>query len=165
MQTIDLIRDNLEKSTQRVLAHVEEMQDLGVVFPTPEGGCHTVWVLGHLAYIESLVIHGIMLGQPNPLAEWEQLFDGDDPSGNASDYPPFGDVLARCRAVRQSTVQRLERLCEDDLDTPSARAPKGWEDTFGSYRLCFQYVADHWYMHRGHLADARRAAGLERMWV
>ena len=39
------------------------------------------------------------------------------------------------------------------------------EEAFGTYRLCLQYVADHWYMHRGQLADARRAAGLERMWV
>ena len=27
------------------------------------------------------------------------------------------------------------------------------------------HVADHWYMHRGQLADSRRAAGLTRMWV
>jgi hypothetical protein len=31
--------------------------------------------------------------------------------------------------------------------------------------LPLHYVADHWYMHRGHLADARRASGIERMWV
>jgi len=43
--------------------------------------------------------------------------------------------------------------------------PAGFEDTFGTYRLCLQYVADHWYMHRGHLADTRRAAGVERMWL
>jgi hypothetical protein len=36
---------------------------------------------------------------------------------------------------------------------------------FGTYRRCLQYAADHWYMHRGQLADARRTAGLERMWV
>jgi hypothetical protein len=47
----------------------------------------------------------------------------------------------------------------------SARAPAGFEDTFGTRRLCLQYAADHWYMHRGQLADARRAAGLERMWL
>ena len=45
--------------------------------PTPKGGCHTLWVLGHLAYIEALVVHGFMLGERNPLAEWEELFDGD----------------------------------------------------------------------------------------
>jgi hypothetical protein len=43
--------------------------------------------------------------------------------------------------------------------------PAGFEATFGTYRLCLQYAADHWYMHRGQLADARRTAGLERMWV
>jgi len=52
-----------------------------------------------------------------------------------------------------------------DLDTPSATVPQGFEDTFGTYRLCLQYAADHWYMHRGQLADARRAAGVARMWV
>jgi hypothetical protein len=65
--------------------------------------------------------------------------------------------------VRHSTVTLLESLVEDDLDKASAKVPVGYEETFGTYRLCLQYVADHWYMHRGHLADARRASGLERM--
>lgn len=165
MLSKDLIRDNLKKSTERVLARVEDMRELGVVFPTPEGGCHTLWVLGHLAYIEALVIRGFMLGEPNPLADWEQLFDGADVSGDVSDYPPFDEVLATCREMRQSTLALLESLTEDDLDTTSTNVPKGWEDTFGTYRLCLQYVADHWYMHRGQLADARRAARQQRMWV
>ena len=67
--------------------------------------------------------------------------------------------------MRESTLKLLDALCEDDLDKMSAKVPAGFEDTFGSYRLCLQYVADHWYMHRGHLADARKAAGLKRMWV
>jgi len=74
-------------------------------------------------------------------------------------------VLASCREVRESTLALLATLSEADLDRPSARAPRGFEDTFGTCRQCLQYVADHWYMHRGHLADARRAAGLPRMWL
>lgn len=146
MQSIELIRDNLKKSSDRVLARVEEMREHCTVFPTPKGGGHTLWVLGHLAYIESLVVRGFMLGEPNPLTDWEELFDGADVSGDITRYPPFDQVLAKCREVRAST-------------------PAGFEDTFGTYRLCLQYAADHWYMHRGQLADARRAAGLERMWV
>jgi hypothetical protein len=165
MQSIDLIRDNLKKSRDRVLARVEEMRDHCVVFPTPKGGCHTLWVLGHLAYIEALVIRGFMLGEGNPLAEWEEVFDGADTGGDISQFPPLDQVLAKCREVRESTVALLDSLSEDDLDKVSANVPAGFEDTFGTYRLCLQYVADHWYMHRGHLADARRAAGLERMWV
>ena len=165
MLSRDLIRDNLKKSTERVLARVEDMRELGTVFPTPEGGCHTLWVLGHLAYIEGLVIRGFMLGELNPLADWEQRFDGNEVSGDVSEYPPFDEVLAKCRDMRQSTLVLLESLSEDDLDKTSAKVPKGWEDTFGTYRLCLQFVADHWYMHRGQMADARRAARQQRMWV
>jgi uncharacterized damage-inducible protein DinB len=165
MRSIDLIGDNLKKSRDRVLARVEEMKEHSVVFPTPKGGCHTLWVLGHLAYIEALVVRAFMLGGPNPLTEWKQLFDGPDPSGDVNEYPPFDQVLARCREMRESTIALLESFTEDDLDKASANAPHGWADTFGTYRLCLQYVADHWYMHRGHLADARRAAGVKRIWV
>src|SRR5262245_40004623 len=165
MLSIDLIRDNLKKSADRVLTRVEEMRDHAVTFPTPNGGCHTLWVLGHLAYIEALVIRDFMLGEPNPLAAWRDLFDDDDTSGDASRYPPFDEVLATCRATRQSTITLVDRLAEEDLDRISANVPRGYEDTFGTWRLCLQYVADHFYMHRGHLADARRAAGLDRMWV
>jgi hypothetical protein len=165
MQSIDLIRDNLRRSRDRVLARVEEMREHCLVFPTPQGGSHTLWVLGHLAYIEDLVVRRFMLGEDNRLAEWETVFDGADVSGDISRYPPFDQVLAECRKVRESTVTLLDSLSEGSLDKASANVPAGFEDTFGTYRLCLQYVADHWYMHRGHLADARRAAGLERMWV
>ena len=165
MLSIDLIRDNLAKSRDRVLARVEEMREHCVVFPTASGGSHTLWVLGHLAYIEALVVRQFMLGEGNPLADWEEVFDGADVSGDISLYPPFDQVLAKCREIRESTVRILDSLSEDALDQASANLPAGFEDTFGTYRLCLQYVADHWYMHRGHLADARRAAGLKRMWV
>jgi hypothetical protein len=165
MQSIELIRDNLRKSRDRVLARVEDMREYSLVFPTPRGGGHTLWVLGHLAYIEALVIRRLMLGEENPLADWEAVFDGADVSGDVRRYPSFDDVLGRCREVRKSTLTLVDSLSEDDLDTTSAIVPAGFEDTFGTYRLCLQYAADHWYMHRGQLADARRTAGLDRMWV
>lgn len=165
MQSIDLIRANLKQSRDRVLARIDDMREHCMVFPTPRGGGHTLWVLGHLAYIESLVVHRIMQGQENPLADWEQTFDGDDVSGDVSHFPPFDDVLETCRAVRAATMALAASLAEDDLDRPGANVPAGFEDTFGTWRLCLQYVADHWYMHRGQLADARRLAGVARMWV
>ena len=71
MNSIDLMRDNLTKSRDRVLARVEEMRAHGTVFPTPKGGGHTLWTLGHLAYIESLIVHTFLHGETNPLAHWE----------------------------------------------------------------------------------------------
>ena len=165
MQSIDLIRDNLRKSKDRVLARVEDMREFCLVFPTPRGGCHTLWVLGHLAYIEALIVRGFMLAESNPLAEWEELFDGPDTIGGVIEYPPFDQVLAECREMREWTVALADSLSEDDLDKVSGNTPRDFEGTFGTYRLCLQFVADHWYMHRGQLADARRDAGLERMWL
>lgn len=165
MNSIDLLRDNLVKSRDRVLARVEEMREHAFVFPTPNGGSHTLWVIGHLAYIESDVIHRFLLGEVNPLADWEEVFDGADVSGDVRLYPPFDTVLARCRAEREATLALLASMSEVDLDRISGFVPAGWEDTFGTRRLCLQFVADHWYMHRGQLADARRAAGVRRIWV
>jgi uncharacterized damage-inducible protein DinB len=141
------------------------MQDYCLMSPTAEGGGHTLWVLGHLAYIEALVVRGFMLAEENPLAEWKEVFDGAKVSNEASSYPTFDRVLSKCLEMRAWTVNLVDSLAEDDLDLTSANIPKGYEDTFGTYRLCLQYVADHWYMHRGQLAGARRAAGVKRMWV
>ena len=164
MRTIDLIRDNLQKSRDIALSKIEDMADHGTVFPTANGGSHTLWVLGHLAYIEGLVTRRFMLGDENPLAHWESTFDGDGVSADTSDYPPFEEVLGHCRGARENTLLLLDSLTEADLDRTSAQCPPGHEATFGTYWRCMQFVADHWYMHRGQLADARRAAGLVRMW-
>jgi uncharacterized damage-inducible protein DinB len=164
MQSIELIRDNLNMSLDRVLLRVDEMQAHCFVPPTSNGGGHTLWTLGHLAFIEGLVIREFMLGEPNPLAHWEDVFDGADVGEEQEPYPPFDQVLAKCREMRGQTLSILDSLSESDLDKKSANMPQGHADTFGTYRLCLQYVADHWYMHRGQLADARRAAGIDRMW-
>lgn len=165
MESIELLRDNLVKSRDRVLLKVEDMREHCFVSPTPNGGAHTIWVLGHLAFIEGDVIHNFMLGKDNPMKHWQNPFDTDDFSLDKSLYPPFDEVLAKCREMRDTTLTLLDSLTEADLDQPAAKCPKNWEETFGTYRRCLQFMADHWYMHRGQLADARRASQLERMWV
>ena len=165
MQSIELIRINLRRSREKALARIEEMRDHCLVPPTALGGGHTLWVLGHMAYIEGLVIRTFMLGEENPLASWEEPFDGDEVPQDADAFPPFDEVLATCRDMRAGTLTLLDSLTEEDLDRPGAKSPPGWEEDFGTYRRCLQSVADHWYMHRGQLAAARRAAGVDRMWV
>ncbi len=165
MQSRDLIRENLERSRDLVLAKVEDMRDHATVFPTPHGGAHTLWVLGHLAYIEGLVVDAFARGGVNPLADWEPVFDGPEPCDDPSAYPPFDEVVARCRERRDATLAWIDTLDEDDLDGAAPGAPDGWEAMFGTVRRCLQFVADHGLMHRGQLADARRAAGVGRMWA
>ena len=125
---------------------------------------HTLWLLGHLAYIESLVINSIMLGRTNPLEHWKTLFDSAEISTEASQYPTFQEVLSECRSQRMSTFELIESFEEHELDAASQNSPNEALELFGTYRNCFQYTADHWLMHRGQFALARRAAGVTNMW-
>ena len=164
MDTIHLIRENLRRSETIVLSRIEDMRNHCMTQPTARGGCHTLWILGHLAYIEGLVIRTYMLDEANPLAEWQAMFDGDDVASDIDQSIAFDRALAECRTMRASTLSLLGTFAEEDLDAPSAMAPKGTDELFGTCRRCFQYCADHWLMHRGQLADARRAAGQSKMW-
>lgn len=164
LDSIHLIERSLVQSEAIVLARIEEMREHAFVPPTGVGGCHTMWVLGHLAYIEAMVVNQIMLGRPNPLSEWEKVFDGAEVPSDRSVYPSFDEALQMCRSIRAVTRDFLETLVESDLDERSRSAPAGAEDLFGTRRDCLQYCSDHWYMHRGHLAASRRAAGIDRMW-
>ena len=164
MDSIHLIRENLQRSESIVLSRIEDMRDHCMTPPSSGGGCHTLWILGHLAYIEGLVIFKFMLGNENPFAKWKDMFDGTVVSNDIDHFVPFDHALAECRAIRASTLSLLESYDERDLDHRSEETPTGADELFGTYRHCFQYSADHWLMHRGQLADARCAAGKERMW-
>lgn len=165
MQSIDLIRENLIRSRDLVLRRIDDMRAQCLVAPTPNGGGHTLWTLGHLAYIESLVTRTFMLGETNPLGDWAEVFDGAEVSSDVARFPAFDAVLDTCRAVRAETLGLLDTYTESDLDLPGEAVPEGFDGYFGTRRRCLQYAADHWLMHRGQLADARRAAGVERMWL
>ena len=60
MLSIELIRENLILSEEIVLSKIEDMREHCTVFPTPNGGCHTLWLLGHLAFIEYQAIREFM---------------------------------------------------------------------------------------------------------
>lgn len=164
MDSIHLIRDNLIRSEEIVLSRIEDMREYCMVPPSSNGGCHTLWILGHLAYIEGLIIHQFMLGASNPLADRENMFDTDQVSTKKEDYVSFDRALSECRTQRAATVKLLDTFNESDLDRTSEQCPETAAQLFGTYRHCFQYVSDHWLMHRGQLANARSAAGIGRMW-
>ncbi|MCA9100344.1 MAG: DinB family protein [Pirellulales bacterium] len=160
MQSKDLIRLNLDLAQMSVLPLIEDMVDAPLTAPTPNGGNHPLWVLGHLTYSEGSLVQAIMLGNPHPLAEWKDLFGiGSTPVYDESEYPAMREVLDRYRPVRAATLEVLDGLDEKDLDRESAACPENRREVFGTYRHCLAMVANHWFMHRGQVADARRAAG------
>jgi len=159
MHTKDAIKFALTVSNGAVLSVIDEMSGAATTFPTPNGGCHPLWVLGHLTLVEGM-IPAALFGDKNPAAEWQQFFgEGSEPVADAKGYPPFAEVREKYLQLREQNLKLLESLSDADLDKPTKAPPKGREREFATYGQSFLVLALHQTMHRGNVTDARRAAG------
>lgn len=155
----DAIKFALTISNGSVLSVIDEMSDAATTFPTPNGGCHPLWVLGHLTLVEGMV-PAALFAEENAVAEWKRYFGENSESvADASAYPPFAEVRAKYLQLRERNLNILESLSEADLDKPTLAPPRGREREFATYGQSFLVLALHQTMHRGNLTDARRAAG------
>jgi len=161
MKAVELIRISLDQSKGWIMGLLCDMKDAPLTSPTPVGGNHPLWVLGHLTYSEAELTKEFVLGQPNPLVEWKDVFGPrSQPVTDASQYPSFDDVLAKFEETRAETLRILESLSDTDLDKPS-KAPDEIKEFFGTVGQCLSGVAIHFTYHGGQVADARRAIGRE----
>ena len=159
MNSIDFVKMSLEMSKGWVMGLVADIQERPLTAPTPNGGNHPLWCVGHLAYSEGNLVHCFIRGETNPLADWADLFgQGSQPSEDAGAYPPIGDVIAKLEEVRAGTMTLLDTLGDEDLDKPS-HAPPEMKDWFGTVGQCLAAISIHCAFHGGQVADARRAAG------
>lgn len=159
MYTKDAIRFSLNLAEEAMLQSLAAIEDAPLTFPTSNGGCHPMWVLGHLALVEGMT-HELLGGEANPIASWGSVFaSGTQPSGDAGQYPTFAEVRARYTQLRKGTLQLLDSLSEADLDKHVANPPQGLEEHFLTYGKALLTLALHQTMHRSHISDAVRAAG------
>ena len=125
MHTKEAIQFALTVSNGTVLSAIDKMSGAATTFPTPNGGCHPLWVLGHLALVEGM-IPAVLFGQKNPVAEWQKLFGpGSEPVADPGAYPPFAEVREKYLELRERNLKLLDSLSEEDLDKPTRRRPKG----------------------------------------
>ena len=159
MKTTDFIRFSMEASKGWALGLITDMKDAPFTQPTPNGGNHPLWVLGHLLHSESTLLDGFILGQPNRFPEFDGLFSmGSQPTTDASQYPSFDELMGKFEQIRAASLAHLDTLSDADLDQPS-HAPAENADLFGTVGACFSAMSLHVSFHAGQVADARRAAG------
>ena len=84
MKAIDTVRWVMRKADEWVSSGAGELRDAALVQPTPRGGNHPLWIVGHLALVEGMVPE-VLFGEPNPVEHWKPLFDrGTTPTTDAS---------------------------------------------------------------------------------
>ena len=142
-----------------MMSLAEDMRDVPLTFPTADGGCHPMLVIDNVAWGDALFLYEWILGEENPLADWRPMFGpGSEPTPNVEDYPGFDEVLAKNNEIHSAVLATLESFGEEDLDK-TGKAPAEYALQFGTNRQVFLQSRLHRMMHRGQLADARRAAG------
>jgi hypothetical protein len=159
MHTKEAIQFALTVSDRAVLSAIDKMSDAATTFPTPKGGCHPLWVLGHLTIVEGM-IPAVLFGEENPAAGWQKHFgENSEPVDNAGAYPSFSEVREKYLELRANNLKLLESLTEEELDQPAKAPPKGREREFATFGRSFLVLALHQMLHRSHVTDAQRAAG------
>ena len=159
MTTKDAIRYALGLADGATQPAFDAMADAPLTYPTGNGGCHPLWVMGHLAVVEGMLTAMLTRGN-NPSAHWESLFAQDSTAvTDASHYPTFDEVRTTFLALRRDNLLRLDAMTEDDLDRATPWQPQGLEAHFATVGKALLTVALHQTMHRGQVTDALRAAG------
>ncbi len=64
MKTTEYIAMALENGKGWTLGLINDMKDAPLQQPTPNGGNHPLWVLGHIVRAESDLLDGFILGKP-----------------------------------------------------------------------------------------------------
>lgn len=160
MQSKELLLTANQHAYSLTMPLMEDLSTAQLVPPTP-GGNHAHWIVGHLLFSEGR-FQQIMQGGENSHEDLHSSFGGQSiPRSDGSGYQPYGDLLSALQRQHQTVIAMLETVTEDDLDQPSRSCPPGFEPFFGTWRLVLLMRSMHWMMHRGQLADCRRAAGRE----
>src|SRR6476660_6029257 len=155
MKAIDTIRWALEFSEQVTERFAADMADAALTSPLPNGN-HTLWNLGHLAFIEGGLAH-IISGDSNPVQHWEPLFAmGSEPKSDPSAYPSLDEILTTFRELRARNIKRLEEIGEAGLDAKPKWIPPGFENEMKTVGQTFQLMALHNMIHVGEIVMARR---------
>jgi uncharacterized damage-inducible protein DinB len=160
MTAKDTIKLALTMADRIVLGTVDKISDQPTAFPTPNGGCHPLWVVGHLALVESL-IPNILYGEKPEIADsWQKLFgEHSEPVADANAYPPFAEVKAKYHELRERNLKLLESLTEGELDRTTKNPPAGREHEFATFGSSFLTLSVHQLMHRANVSDSMRAIG------
>lgn len=138
---------------------INDIKDRPVQYPTPNGGNHPLWVLGHLAFSESFILDECLLGKSVRFPELSALFNSQtNPVADVSKYPPMLELFSKWELIRAALVAHLDSLTEADFDKPSAIGNK-YGPPFATVGACFAVLISHPVFHAGQVADARRAAG------
>lgn len=155
----ELYADLWDAEVKATLAAAEKVAEAKRYNVAQEGKSHPLWLIGHLANTNNLLIGMWCCENDSMLAKeygkkFAPDFAGGDPIVTDPDnYPAWDEVLAQYKAVGDACGKGIRALPEEDLDKPlRGGAPENMQKMFGSIENAIRTMIRHEAHHRGQLA-------------
>lgn len=157
MKATEVLTLGLEFSKNWLMGLIGDLKGEELIAsPIANGGNHALWVLGHITVSEAGILNSYVLGEKNPLEEWNAKFGaGSTPSSKPEDYPPIEEMIAKFEGVRKHTLKVLSEMSDEQLDEKSHADNPYFEKKAN----CFLLMISHAAFHAGQVADVRKSLG------
>lgn len=161
MTNAEVLARNLEGTRDWTLKLIADLDGDDWFFqPTPGMG-HALWLCGHLAAAQNLLIHARCLGNSILADDFSQHFPIGAPvkSAGEHDYPPVEEVLSVMADIHSKTVAAIRGM-SDAMLAEKAFGKDGtihphYQDKGGAVAHCDRHEA----FHAGQIASIRRLLG------
>ena len=118
---------------------------------------HALWFAGHMATSDNFFLSLVAPEKSQKLPDFQAKFGmGSQPTNQPAEYPDPESVLGTMRERRQTLLEVLESLSDDDL---AKKTPSGAPDFLPDVASVFELAIWHEGQHSGQVSVARRALG------
>lgn len=130
-------------------------------FAPGEGLAHGLWLCGHLAAAQHLLVHVRCLGTPLLDDEFMRHFPIGGPVKSAAehDYPSPEHILAVMGDTHEKTISAIRGMSDGQLDEPASGAEGKPHPHYADKRGAVSHCMRHEAFHAGQLATIRRMLG------
>ena len=161
MTQAQLLAEQLDGTRAWTLKLIEDLSGDDWTFQPAEGLPHALWLCGHMAVAQDLLVHVRCLGGGMLDGAFVDHFPIGGPvkSASAYDYPSSAVVLEKMRDVHVATCKAIAGMSDGLLAEPAFGAEgkphPHYSDKCGAITHCNRHEA----FHAGQLATVRRLLG------
>ena len=141
--------------TEGLLANFKEPEDF--TYQVHPAANHALWFAGHVAHADNFFVSVTCPEKADEREGYTALFGmGSQPTSDPAAYPEAEEVLAYLRERRETLLEVLDALSEEDLAKPT---PEGTPDFLPDVASVFEMAAWHEGLHAGQVTIASRGLG------
>ncbi len=161
MNNAQLLADLIEGSRIWTLKLIADLSGDDWFYQPTQGMAHSLWLCGHLAASENVLIHDRCLG--NPILDTSFLahfpIGGLVKSAQEHDYPPITDVLDVMADLHVKTLTAIRGMHDETLAEPCTGAEGKPHPHYKDIAGAICHCARHEGFHAGQIASIRRLLG------